>query len=311
MTRVLVTGASGFVGSYLLERLADLEKYQVSATYCTRQPQAESDNSAWCQASSWHQADLNHPDNLDEVFQQTRPDAVVHLAAVSDVTASETDPRQATAVNVTGTENIARLCRQYQAHLVFLSTDYVFDGQRGYYREEEPPQPVLHYGLTKWEAELALRRELPGSSILRTSLMYGWPVPGGHGNLATGVINNLENQRPFCGYTDMYRSPTYVGDVVEGVLRLIPGRHPGTHHLAGPEWVNMGDFARAVAEVFRLDSRLVEPAESEGYNASRPRLLGLDPTQTAKRLGMRLSGMISGLEQMQYKRRGDPWLRRY
>ena len=203
-----------------------------------------------------------------------------------------------------------------------LSTDYVFDGATGYYREDEKPQPTLHYGQTKWEAEQSVERELPaaslpGSSILRTSLMYGWPVPGGHGNLATGVINRLENNRPFCGYTDMYRSPTYVGDVVEAIVRLIPGKHPGTHHLAGPEWVHMGDFARAVAEVFRLNPRLVEPAEfeethdSKGYNASRPRLLGLDPTQTAKRLKMRLSGMISGLEQMQYKRRGNPWQRKY
>jgi dTDP-4-dehydrorhamnose reductase len=299
--------------------MAQLGQYQVTATGGTRQPPVDSDHEAWRWAESWHQVDLNNLENrpglLAAVFQQARPQAVVHLAAVSDVNQCETDPRRATAVNVTGTEHIARLCRQQGAHLVFLSTDYVFDGARGYYREKDWPQPTQHYGRTKWEAEQAVARVLPASSILRTSLMYGWPVPGGHGTLATTVINQLGNGRTFCGYTDMYRSPTYVGDVVDGILKLLPGGHPGTHHLAGPEWVNMAEFARTVAEVFRLDHRLVEPAESKGDNASRPRLLGLNPTQTVQRLGLRLSGMIAGLEQMQLEmqleRRGDSWQRKY
>jgi dTDP-4-dehydrorhamnose reductase len=106
----------------------------------------------------------------------------------------------------------------------------------------------------------------------------------------------------------MYRTPVYVEDVVEGIIKLAQGDYPGVHHVAGPEWVNIGEFARTVAEVFDLDQDLVVLTPSpEETDSPRPRRLGLDSTRTVRLLGIQPLNLVSGLKQMQIKRRESPW----
>ena len=323
MIRLLITGASGFIGQYLLRCLSDLPGYQVSGIYRTSRPpdcpvesrKNEEAGPGMPQVCHWYQAELTNNRRLDELFRLVQPDVVVHLAAISDLEAAERDKDLATAVNVGATKHLARLCARHGAKMVFLSTDYVFSGNRGQYREDEAPAPAEYYGKTKWQAEQAISRHLSAWSILRTSLVYGWPQTGSHGNLPTAVIRSLETGRPFYGYTDMYRTPTYAGDVAEGILKLVQGSQPGTHHLGGADWVNMYEFARSVAEVFSLDARRVMPAvapiadspsalEPTGeISIQRPKLLGLDSTETAKCLNIRPAGVLSGLEKMRSERR--------
>jgi dTDP-4-dehydrorhamnose reductase len=296
VNRLLVIGASGFIGQHLLQRLQSFPKHQVSGTYHTAMPQI--------QGCSWHQIDVTDPEQLDEVFQLTRPAVVAHLAAMADVNQCQRMPQQSTEINVRGTEYIARLCTLHRAKLIFLSTEYVFNGDQGYYREDESPQPTTHYGQTKWEAEQAVAREAERWSILRTSLVYGWPLAANRSNLVTRLLESLRSRRPFYAYTNMYRSPVYVEDVVEGIIKLVQGDYPGVHHVAGPEWVNIGEFARTVAEVFDLnqDALMLVPAPSEEMDNPRPRRLGLDSSRTVRLLGIQPVDMASGLKQMQIKR---------
>ena len=296
MNRLLIIGASGFIGQHLLQRLQSFPEHQVSGTYHTTMPQI--------QGCSWHQVDVTDPEQLGEVFQLTRPEVVAHLAAMADVNQCQRMPQQSIEINVRGTEYITRLCALHRAKLVFLSTEYVFSGDQGYYREDDSPQPTTHYGQTKWEAEQAVAREAERWSILRTSLVYGWPMAANRSNLVTRLLESLRSRRPFYGYTDMYRSPVYVEDVVGGIIKLVQGDYPGVHHVAGPEWVNIGEFARAVAEVFDLnqDALMLVPAPSEEMDNPRPRRLGLDSTRTVRLLGIQPVDMVSGLKQMQIKK---------
>jgi dTDP-4-dehydrorhamnose reductase len=224
---------------------------------------------------------------------------------MADVGQCEREPERSTEVNARGTENIVRLCNQHRAKLVFLSTEYVFGGDRGHYREDDPPGPTTHYGQTKWEAEQVVAQHEYPWSILRTSLVYGWPPSGDRENLVTRVINALNNGRPAYGHTDMYRSPVYVEDLAEGIMKLMEEDYSGISHIAGPQWVHMGEFVDAVADVFQLDSSLVAQTEAptEGTSGSRPNLLGLDSTQTINRLGIQPLDMVSGLEKMRTSRR--------
>lgn len=190
--RVLITGASSFIGRHLLKRLCSLPGYEVSGTCRTHPPSSRppavshqaapeprADSQKVIAGVRWYPSELTNQEQLEELFQLALPDVVVHLAAVTDVAEAEKAPERASEVNVSGTENIVQLCLHYRARLVFLSTDYVFSGDRGYYREDETPSPVVHYGKTKWNAEQAVARELSRWAILRTSLVYGWPAPGG------------------------------------------------------------------------------------------------------------------------------------
>lgn len=297
MSRVLVVGGSGFIGQHLMRRLGAMPQHRVSGTYNSRRAEIE--------GCDWHQADITDRQRLEEVFRLAQPEAVVHLAAMADVQGCERERELATKVNLNGTENVTALCEHYGARLIFLSTEYVFDGRRGNYQEEDPPEPTTHYGRTKWQAEQAVARHSGPWSVVRTSLVYGWPVWAGGANLVTRVVDSLSNGRKAYGYTDMYRSPVYVEDLAEGIVRVMQEDYSGVSHVAGPQWAHMGQFVLAVADAFALDRALVAqtPSSTQGQGGSRPSLLGLDSTQACDRLGVRPRDMVSGLREMQLNRR--------
>ena len=296
--RVLIIGASGFIGGHLVRRLSGSGDHEIFATL--RSGTARDDGNTWCQV------ELTDPGKLEQVFQMAQPDAVVHLAAMADVGTAEREPETATAVNVTATSSIVRLCEQHDAKLVFVSTEYVFNGERGYYREDEPPNPTTHYGLTKWEAEQEVAKLGDRGSIVRTSIVYGWPAPGRR-NFALALIERLRSGRTYEGPTDVYRTPIYVEHLTEGIAGLLGGSHSGIHHIAGRDWVSMCDFAAAIAEGFGLDGNLVlpvtsGPARRDGAEVSEPGtappasdLLGLDCARTMRALGLDHPGLAEGI----------------
>ena len=284
--RVLIIGGSGFIGRYLARRLSGGLGHDVVGTFLSHAPPDD--------GNSWHRVELTDAAGLERVFRLTHPDVVAHLAAIADVGTAEREPARATAVNVAATSSIARLCALHQARLVFVSTEYVFDGQRGYYREDDPPNPVTHYGRTKWEAEQEVEKLASNWSILRTSIVYGWPHPGKR-NFAPWLIGRLRSSQPYHAPTDVYRTPVYVGHLVDGIAGLAEGVHQGIHHVAGRDWVSMYDFGVAIADAFGLDSRLVVP----DADVSRPAdMLGLDCAGTMDALGMDQPGLMEGLAAM-------------
>ena len=288
--RVLIVGASGFIGQYLVRHLNETPGHEVVGTFLSRAPGDD--------GNSWHRVELTDAASLEQVFRLALPDVVVHLAAIADLRTAERDPDRATAVNVVATSEIAQLCKLHGAKLIFVSTEYVFDGQRGYYREDDAPSPTTHYGQTKWEAEREVAKLASQWSILRTSIVYGWPAPGQR-NFAPWLIERLRSGQPYHGATDVYRTPIYVEHLADGIARLVEGDYPGIQHLAGGDWVSMYNFAVAVAEAFRLDSRLVIPIDAASAGSERPDMLGLDCARTMRLLGLAQPGLIEGIGAMQ------------
>ena len=289
--QVLIVGASGFIGRHLARRLNETLGCSVVGTFWSRAPL---DN-----LHPWYRVDLTDGAMLERVFQLAQPDAVVHLAAMADVGTAEREPERATAVNVAGTSSVARLCYQHRAKLVFVSTEYVFGGERGFYSEDHVPSPTTHYGQTKWEAEQEVAKLDSDWSILRTSIVYGWPAPGKR-NFAPWLIERLQSGQPYHVATSVYRTPVYVGHLTDGIVKLVEGDHPGVHHVAGRDWVSMHEFAMAIADGFHLDRGLVVPIDAAATGESRhPDLLGLDCAKTMHLLGLVHSGLIEGLAAMQ------------
>ncbi len=240
---------------------------------------------------------------MEEVFRLVQPETVVVLAAMADVGQCEREPQRAAAVNVAGIQSIASLCGQYEARLIFLSTEYVFNGKTGNYTEDEVPSPTTQYGQTKWEAEQAVSQYSGPWSIIRTSMVYGWHPRTDQANLVTRVIDNLNRGRPAYGFTDQYRSPIYVKDLAEGIARVMEEDYIGVSHVAGPEWIGMNQFVLAIAEQFGLNAELVQQTSSTDQRPSR---LGLDSTQSVARLGFQPRDAVSGLKDMQINRRESP-----
>ena len=281
--RVLIIGGSGFIGRYVSRRLA-ASGHSVASTFNSRPPADD--------GAAWHRVAVTDNAQLDALFQSSRPDAVIHLAAMADVGTAERNPDAARSVNATATEAIARLSERQSAHLLFVSTEYVFDGQSGPYLETDAPSPTTQYGRTKFEAEQSVAALCSRWSILRTSIVYGWPAPGRR-NFVPMLVDRLRNGEPYQAPTNVYRSPVYIEHLVDGIVRIAEGAHAGIHHVAGADWVTMHDFAVAVAEKFGLDSSLVIPA-----SAPTDDRLGLDCARTMADLGLLHPGLNDGLAAM-------------
>ena len=288
--RVLVIGASGFIGRYVMRRLGASPEHEVAGTFGSQPPVDD--------GNAWHQVELTDTSAVERLFEHTRPEAVVHLAAIADIGAAERDPERATAINVAATSTIARLCEQHGAHLIFVSTECVFDGERGFYREDETPRPTTHYGRTKWEAEQEVVWEAASWSIVRTSIVYGWPHPG-KGNFAPSLIENLRNGQPYRAPTEVLRTPVYVEHLVDGIALLVERGHPGILHVAGRDWVSMYDFASTIANTFDLDANLVQPmdadAQARAGASTRPDRLGLDCRESMRRLNLEHPSLAEGI----------------
>ena len=299
--RVLVIGGSGFIGRYLVRSLSETKGHEVFGTFLSRPPGND--------GSSWHRVELPDVGGLEQLSLASQPDVVVHLAAIADVGAAERDPRRATAVNVDATADLARLCMQRGARLVFVSTEYVFDGRRGLYSEDESPSPTTHYGRTKWEAEQEVAKLGELVSIVRTSIVYGWPLQR-HRNFVPMLVERLGSGQRYGASTEVMRTPVYVEHLVEGLVELVGQDHAGIHHVAGRDWVSMYDFSLAVAEEFDLDKDLVVPegggpvmapdseSQGEAMAAARPDRLGLDCGRTVRLLGLHPAGLAEGLSAM-------------
>ncbi|MCE2501193.1 MAG: SDR family oxidoreductase [Dehalococcoidia bacterium] len=295
--QVLVIGASGFIGRHLMRHLAGAQHGVVAGTFLSRDPAND--------GNSWYQVEVTDPAGLENVFRAVRPEVVVHLAALADVATAEREPQRATAVNVDGSTFVAGLTEQHRAKLVYISTEYVFPGETGYYPEDAIPHPTTQYGTTKLEAEREIARLCSRWSVLRTSIVYGWPEPGQR-NFAPWLLTSLRSGNTYRARTDVYRTPVYVEHLVEGIAALAAGDYYGTFHLAGKDWVSMYDFARSFAREFDLDINLIVPtsATTGGTESSHPEqrehgvnqdLLGLDSTRTTNALGLPYFGLADGI----------------
>jgi dTDP-4-dehydrorhamnose reductase len=253
METLLVTGGMGTLGRRLVQ-LAPDRGWSVRATWWRREPDLDAD---------WVRTDIRDADAVAEAVDGV--DAVIHTAYVQGG-AEEWD------TNVVASELVARAAAPRR--LIHLSSDIVFDGTVGHYREEDTPAPVNAYGRSKAEAELRVADSHPGATIARTSLIYG---------ITDGPQERLAREaRRF--YVDELRSPVHVDDLASALLELLPLETPGPLHVAGADDVNRFDFAVLLG----ADPYRIEPAQTTPDRAPD---VTLDSSQAAALLQTRLRGV--------------------
>jgi dTDP-4-dehydrorhamnose reductase len=242
--------------------------------------------------------DIAQKGNTTEAILKLRPRVVVHAAAETNVDLCETDHEHARSINVDGTANVAEACHKAVAKLLFISTDYVFDGVKGNYSETDQPNPISYYGLTKLEAEHIVRTKLPNALIMRTSVLYGWhPTKL---NFATWVIKELREHRTIKVAKDHINSPTLADNLARAIWAAIGRGSEGLLHVAGGERISRFDFACRIAKVFNLDENLLVPVEMRelSWAARRPRDSSLQVAKAEKELGIELLDVNRGLAEM-------------
>lgn len=242
--KILITGVSGYVGS-------NLKGYFVKAGYCVIGADINVKN-----ADETLKLDISDYFCVSDVIKKTEPDLIVHAAGLSNLLLCEKDPSLAKKVNTQGTYNIAKALAEQslKCKLIFLSTDYVFDGKTGDYSEADTPSPLTVYGKTKLEAEKSISSFLSEYVICRTANVYGRG-----GNFLKFVYSNLKSGQRIEVFDDAFFTPTYIDDLLSMIKLVAEKDIKGLMHTAGPEKVNRFVFAKKIAKIFNFNERLITP----------------------------------------------------
>jgi len=260
--KLLITGAGGLLGSKLCEQAAG-KNYELYSLYSQHKPLH----------GTPLQINISDKNALKKAFEEIKPEIVVHTAAFTDVDKCELEKERAWKVNVEGTRNLAELCKSHQVFLICISTDYIFDGKKGLYKEEDAPNPINYYGLTKLKGEATVKNLLENYCIARTSVLYGSTPAAGKTNFALWLLEKLKHNERVKIVTDQWNSPTLNTNLANMVLGIMEQRITGIYHLAGATRINRHDFSKLIAQTFDLDSTLITPGLSSEFPwiAKRPR----------------------------------------
>jgi dTDP-4-dehydrorhamnose reductase len=272
--RILVTGAGGLVGSAVVSLASP--RHRVYSTF-NEHPPAE---------GTPVKLDLLEREKIEATVKKVSPDAIIHTAALTDVDRCEREQELATRVNQDATKTLSDSARKAGAFMLYVSTDYVFDGATGMYTEESEPNPVNFYGLTKLKGELSVKSSGAEFCIARGSVIYGAHPAAGKANFALWIADKLRNGEHVRVLEDQYVSPTLNLSLAAMILEAVERRMTGTFHLAGASRVSRLEFARALADTLGLDVTLIDPARMEEmrWPAKRPKDSSLDVSKASSSL---------------------------
>jgi len=279
--RLLVTGADGQLGS----EICRLSAHDTYGTYLN----SHADGGK----TKFVRLDITDQAAVSETLRRLKPDWVVHCAAMTGVDACETNMDAARNVNVGGTKNLVHACEAAGAAMVYISTDYVFDGKKGNYKETDAPNPLNYYARTKLEGEV-IASTLEKHVIVRSSVIFS----AKENNFVSWVLESLKAGRTKV-VTDQINSPTLAAELAECVLELIGKNAQGVYHAAGAERISRYDFARKIAKAFGADEKLIVPIRTAELRqkAVRPADSSLD-IEKVKRLCIVFSNVDGALRKL-------------
>ena len=308
--KVFVTGTTGIVGSNVAKVAAEEFGAEVVGTIHRTRPSKPL-------PCTLEPVDITDKKIVLEAIRKHEPDVVIHCAALVDAPFLERHRELGWKIHAEGTENIARACRETGAKLIFVSTDWVFDGTNPPYRETSIPSPVNHYGFLKVVAETSVRLIVEDYAIARIGAVYGVNVanptevseiPCGFGNLANYFLGKLRKGEVIteCGSGVSIRAnPTLASDTARAMMMIYIKKERGIFHCSGRECISRIDLAKKVAQIFGFDENLVSPVLKDRDDFPEWKNLGLalaretclDISYTERRLGRKALGVEEGLVQ--------------
>jgi len=282
MKKILVTGSEGMLGRALMEVLASNDIQLIGVDIRSKE----------------NQLDITKPKEVNNLIKNINPDIIIHAAAYTDVDGCENTPEKAYMVNVEGTKNIAQAAKNAGAFLIYLSTDYVFDGKKKTpYTEKDEPCPISVYGKSKLSGEKAIKDMLDNYLIIRTSWLFG---KGGK-NFVDTIIEKAEKSQALKVVDDQIGCPTYAVDLADAILRLCHSEGalateeskrviPATLNIANSGSCSWYEFAKEIIQSKGIKNTELKPASSNEITrpAKRPKMSALDNSEYIKLIGKAL-----------------------
>jgi dTDP-4-dehydrorhamnose reductase len=294
---VVITGAGGFVaGGIVLQAPGHWTAHAVSRGPA---PVARP-------GLVWHTAEAGAPGRLAAAIRDLRPDAVIHTVANPNIDYCETHRDEVVWVNVELAREVAGAAQAVGAKLVHCSTDNVFDGARGMYREDDDTGPVNFYGATKLQAEETVLAACPGAVIARVAIVMGLPLLGKGVPFLVRMANAAAEGRKIVTPPNEVRTPVDVISLGRALIELAENDFSGIIHLGGSQRIDRVGMMRLIAPRMGIDPALVEPGPANNLPAPRPPDCSLDNTLATNVLKTTLPGILGGLERILAFRDGRP-----
>ncbi|MFL2574372.1 MAG: SDR family oxidoreductase [Flavobacteriales bacterium] len=265
----VVTGSNGLLGQKIVQQLNN-KGYKIIAT--SKGPNRNSINNFFI----YEDLDITNKEQLSSVLNKYNPDVVFNTAAITNVDLCEKEKDLCEKVNVQAVEFLADICLDIDSHLIHISTDFIFDGNDGPYKEDDIPSPLSYYGKSKLDSENILKSHKCKWTILRTIVLFGVAKDLTKGNIVLWAKHQLENSKKINIIDDEFRAPTLADDLAYACVYSAINKVYGIYHTSGKDIMSIYDMVISIANYFKLDKNLVNRISSKELNqvANRPKKTG-------------------------------------
>ncbi len=296
-TKVLVTGSNGLLGQTLVNLLLlEQDRYQVFGISrgVNRNPQ---------EGFEFISVDITDALLFEKTILEVAPAVLVHTAAMTNVDLCEHEQEACRALNIETIPVLVAVAKKTGMHVIHLSTDFVFDGAKGMYKETDSPNPLSYYGASKLKSEEILENGAISHTIFRTILVYGKVQQMTRNNIVCWLLEVLKSGKQVQMVDDQYRAPTYVEDLAIACKKAMDIKAQGLFHFASNALLSVYEMAQQVAEVFGEDARLIQPISTKTLNqtASRPPKTGFNLEKIQRDLGISPTSFKEGLSRFKEK----------
>lgn len=281
MIKVIITGSNGLLGQSLLNLLLkDTQKYEIFGF-------SRGENRSGREDFSYTSIDITDEIILKKNIKQIQPNFIINTAAMTQVDDCENQKKACDLLNVTMVKWLSEVSKEINAHIIHISTDFIFDGIKGFYKETDKPNPLSYYGVSKLKSEEVLIQSRINFTILRTILVYGKVFDMSRSNIVLWVKEMLSKGKEITIVDDQFRTPTYVEDLALACKISMDKRAKGIYHISSNELLSVFEIAQQIATVFHLDKSLIKAISTSTLNqtAPRPAKTGFDLSKTNKELG--------------------------
>ena len=290
--KILVTGSNGLLGQKITDLV--LEKYPEINLVATARGE---NRHAVKEGYLYKEMDISDPKSLKKVLETEHPDVVIHTAAMTQVDDCEFKKEECVSLNITAVENLAKLSSVLNFRLIHLSTDFIFDGTKKMYKEDEEPNPLSYYGWSKLEAEKAVIANASNYAILRTVLVYGTVSDMSRSNIMLWAYNTLKDGKEAKVVDDQFRTPTLADDLAQGCLLAALSSENEIFNIAGKDYIGIYELVEKIADMYGFEMTNISKVSSSTLNqpAKRPPITGLDITKAQKLLGYKPHSLEEGI----------------
>ncbi len=292
MKKIVITGSNGLLGQTLVNLLMkEPENYSVFGL-------SKGDNRMNRNDFLYYDIDITNQAQLEECISYIQPSFIINTAAMTNVDTCEIKPKECNNLNIEAVKYLTQICAKLNIHFIQISTDFIFDGSKGFYKETDLPNPLSIYGHSKLKAENIVKNSGVNFSILRTILVYGKVVNLKRNNIVLWVKDMLENNKEITIVDDQYRMPTYVEDLATACKLIVDKNISGVYHISSNELLSVFEIANQIADVFGLNKKLIKPISSETLNqkAIRPLNTGFNLSKIRRDLEFQPTSFLEGLK---------------